>query len=331
MIMEDFKDRKKLSIDEIANIKEHPILRNLECPIDNMIPTEKNAVFCKKCETVYCKDCFNVWKKTSSMCPMRCQLDMNENISGTLIEQQLLRIKVKCAYEKNGCKKLVLFKNYNEHLNECAKRPIDCDFCKAKIIYSNLNEHVLNNCEEFKINCYICNTNVRLADYNNHINQCINKYQYCYICNSFNQNNIANKYDCKYELINCDSCQLPEIRETLQDNCHICLSINNNKNNIEEVNKYLLSLSIRLQNIYDKGLQKKIETNNSFLVCLQDKMKKLIKHFKNVQIQINNKINKIENEINCKTDSVVKDIKTEIKELKAKEANVNYKIKSKYF
>lgn len=328
--MEDFRDRKKLALDEIANLKENVILRNLECPIDNMVPTDKNAVFCKKCETVYCKDCFNAWKKTSNMCPMRCQLDMNENISGTLIEQQLLKIKVKCPYEKNGCKMNILFKNYNDHLNECAKRPVNCEFCNASIIYSNFNDHVLYHCEKLKLDCYICKSSIRIPEYTKHMNLCVTKHQYCYICNSFSEQNIANKYDCKFEVINCGICQLPEIRQTLYDKSHQCLYQNNNKISNEEINKYLLSLSIRLQYFYDKSLSEKSEMNNRYFMIFQEQMKKILKHFKGVQNQINSKINKIDSEINCKTDTVIKEMKSELKDLKVKENSVSIKIKGKF-
>lgn len=324
--------REKITPEEIVNPKDIPLIRNIECPIDNMVPLEDYAVVCKKCETIFCKDCIDIWKKSSRVCPMRCSPMELIKVEHTIIGQQLQKIRLKCNNDIYGCEAKILVKDYKKHENECPYKQEECGSCKEKKCSFLLADHLLTECEVLKIKCFVCSAKCQLGEVKAHINDCLEKSDYCEICNSYHnnitdQNNINDinlKYNCRLQILNCSKCNLPELNYLIGTPEHICLN-DKAKSLPNSLNNYLLQLSVRISVSMEKALKDRVKLNEEFLKDFKEKIKCIQKIYFYKLYTITNKHKKIYEDYNRKIISRSNETKESI--IKLKEENVIYTTK----
>lgn len=327
---------KKLQLEEILNQNEISLLRNIECPIDNMIPLENNAVVCKKCETVYCKDCIESWKKTNNICPMRCQPMELIPIEKTILVQQLDRIQIKCKYHNFGCTTKVGVKDPKVHENDCYYKQMECSKCKESVNDGFFLDHLISKCSKSRLTCFVCLAQHNLSAFHSHIKSCIDSFLICEVCSdyhpkeSFSVDGLSNK--CKMKLILCKKCNLPELSCYLTPNQmdHNCIS-EKFANCQFAVSNYLLYLGSRIEGL----IEKKVKEKTVVLARINNEYKDISEYIeKKIQSKlyiINNKRKKVEDESSKKIT-----LKNQLKQeentsISIKNRQIHGKIQGKYF
>ena len=208
---------KKVERERIANASEIPLLDDMECTIDNMISLE--PVMCSKCQTVFCADCLYSWKLTSLKCPLRCAPFQTIYLKDTIFKTQLSKIKVKCIYDKFGCKVLSSIYDLDKHQKYCEYRIVMCEKCKKEISIKNQIEHLLNECNGNKFSCFICKEKFNYAKLPSHIKNCF----------ALNEKNFFNNVN---TIEKCNQCGMRKIKNEE----HVCY----NKNSLNE-GQYLVN------------------------------------------------------------------------------------------
>jgi hypothetical protein len=278
----------KISIDDIVNQEELPLLNYLECPIDNLISLA--PVMCKKCETCFCQDCIDNWKKKSNICPMRCNPMELITIDKTILKQQLDKIRLPCTNYKLGCLSKLLIKEVQTHEKICEYKGIKCDKCGETVPMIGLLYHLYESCKKNTVNCFICNTAINLNNFLSHIQNFEVQLNMCKICvqplggNSDSADLLSlHGKTCSLKLINCQKCKLPELQSEILNLNHRCL----NDCDLSNLNTYLKSLQGR----YELSI-------NEIIIKQDEKYKDFLKKFGD----INNEILRRENEKCLKLD-----------------------------
>lgn len=279
---------KKISNEDVANTKEILLIRNLECPICNMIPLEQQSYVCKKCETLYCKDCLDLWKKNNSSCPMRCIPFDFSPIENTVLYQQLMKIRLKCKNEANGCTEKPYYKDLSHHQNHCFYNQVECCKCNEYISEGNMINHLIESCSGMSLSCFICSSRHQVISMYSHIKSCIeeNNFQ-CKTCSDYHSS-IGNDFSnetCQLSICECSKCGLPDIQSSIEKSDHVCVNTNKsivNKERMYMINTYLLELTNKIEaSIERKGIHRR-------------------EAFKSFMNDINIMINYIKNKVNSK-------------------------------
>ena len=224
----------KLSIEDIVNRDEIPLVETLECPIDSMISL--TPVICKKCETVYCTDCINSWKKKSSECPMRCKPIELIECDKTIFKQQIDLIRVLCPNKEFGCFEKVLYREKLLHEKKCLYIPFKCDKCELKMATNSYISHLTESCDKSKLMCIYCSNHFNILFLSKHIEICFknNLNSFCETCMKIHKI----KEECSLKVEDCEKCKMPDLKFDLINKIHKCCY----ENSADKVNLYLRNI-----------------------------------------------------------------------------------------
>lgn len=284
---------KKLSVDEIANLDELYLLTYLECPIDNMISL--NPLMCKKCETIFCSDCIEDWKKRSNVCPMRCNPIQLISTEKTIVRQQINKIKKHCPYQKHGCLERILLSDLPRHEKTCEYRETLCDKCREVVPMINYTNHLYEVCSKNMIKCPICETYLNLEVLLKHIDDCRQKTKLCEHCC---KNESISPHICEMRLVECPSCQFPELSRNVKKSYHKCIE---DKDNATNINTYLKNIHSQFEGELDASQSEREDKIKEF----NDKLAELTKEVMNKECD---KANILENKVNKLTEDSMKRI-----------------------
>lgn len=175
-------------------------IANLICPICYDIIN--NPISCSEKENShsFCKECINSYFKKSDKdkCPM-CKNNF-EHKTNKKLEDELSKLSFQCIYNKEGCNKIIPYKDYFKHiyickysnyLNVCKvekynnknKFFVSCDF---KGNNSQIEEH-FKKCALFEYNCSFCNKTILRINLKEHMEKECKKIGF-----------LSTKYDLKY-------------------------------------------------------------------------------------------------------------------------------------
>jgi len=256
---------QKISIDDIVNTDELPLINYLECPIDNSI--SMTPLMCKKCETCFCQDCIETWKKKSNICPMRCNPMELINIDKTILKHQLDKLRLACGNYNMGCLAKLLVKDISAHEKLCEYKGIKCDKCQETIPAIGLLMHLYESCKSNVVNCFICNSSVNLAHVLSHLGKCDIESSICAVCiQPIAENTELHWKVCSLKVINCQNCKLPELQSEIYNGNHKCMI----DSDLTDVNKYLKSLQSKYEFSVNEITAKCEERYNEFLKKLGD-------------------------------------------------------------
>jgi len=165
------------------------LVEELICPICESLVI--NPVCCSKCEKPFCKYCIDTWLKKKNTCPNRCVYKEAE--LPRILRNLLNKVKVKCPNHELGCKEIILYENYEKHLNNCEYAQWRClgENCgyvntKAKVI-----DHVNNDCTKLKEKCKWCGLSFDVSEFLYHFNNCDFMNETCIYCGmNINKNNV---------------------------------------------------------------------------------------------------------------------------------------------
>ena len=157
-----------LRLEDIANANSIPLINELECQIDNVIPL--NPIMCVSCQTVFCEKCIDKWKSDGhNTCPKRCSPLTTRSIKGTVLEQQFQSIKLKCKNYKNGCKQPLTLNEKKHHELICEYNSKQCLYCKRSIVTKEEFAHLFNQCKMFLVRCLFCKGSFSFTEINKHV------------------------------------------------------------------------------------------------------------------------------------------------------------------
>jgi hypothetical protein len=285
---------EKISIDDIVNTDELPLINYLECPIDNLI--SMTPVMCKKCETCFCLDCIETWKKKSNICPMRCNPMELMNIDKTILKQQLDKLRLSCGNYNMGCLAKLLVKEVPLHEKICEYKGIKCDKCEETIPAIGLLIHLYESCKKNVVNCFICNMSLNLGTVLSHIEKCEIGSSMCAVCIQPRAENIElHSKVCSLKLINCQICKMPELQSEINSGNHKCLM----DSDLSNMNKYLKSVQSKYELSVNEIISHHDENYNDFLKKFGDINSEILK-------RENEKCTKLEHKLARLSDEYLK-------------------------
>ena len=163
-----------------------------------------------KCSHTFCKKCFEKFYNKYHKCPISKELLEDGNYTSvSLISKSIGKRQIKCKNVNKGCEWIGKISEMNNHLlNDCQKSLVKCTFkgCNLEVLRENLNEHK-NKCEYRSMECIDCKNIFPFHFLEEHYNICpkkkINCPQECglIIERGDIDNHIKNFCDCT--LINC--------------------------------------------------------------------------------------------------------------------------------
>ncbi|ESO89090.1 hypothetical protein LOTGIDRAFT_154170 [Lottia gigantea] len=124
------------------------------------------------CGHRFCEVCITnvIGTRRAARCPVDntwfyCDGQLFEDIA---IRREILSFAVKCYYFNEGCEWKGELRDYEEHIEECIYRPVECTHqCGASVLYLNLSEH-LDICPRRPTICAHCQENIIHVDMTKH-------------------------------------------------------------------------------------------------------------------------------------------------------------------
>ena len=203
-----------------------------ECPVCLQILREPHQVSC--CGKNYCKSCIDSVKVKSNQCPCCKMADFGTFHNKSLQQTLYTEFKVYCSNRKRGCEWVGNLGEVDNHLNMrppqekelegCQFVQVECSFCSAAYLRSELRVHKTTECLKRPFSCEHCkNFNATYAEVAFHWNECgffpvpcPNK------CGATLQRQLVDKHianDCPETIVDCDfkhfGCNVKLTRRTL--------------------------------------------------------------------------------------------------------------------
>ena len=171
---------------DIDNLIQRDNIEDFTCPICLYIL--RNPLNCSDNNTShsFCKECIERYmhEKNSNNCPI-CKQNFQNKIKNDIIEK-LNKFTFNCCFKNVGCKKIISYSDYFNHINNCEYNNIkyECQIkkynykskkfiiCGVKDNKTNIEKH-LKLCALKKIKCIFCNENILQMDLEEHVqNKC---------------------------------------------------------------------------------------------------------------------------------------------------------------
>ena len=168
------------------NVIENDDLFDLICPICYNI--FKNP---KKCSSninshSFCKECIDKYLEEQDICPI-CKRYF-EYYDNKPIKKRLNKLRFKCFYHEDGCKKILNYTDYLNHIKSCKHKNIiyQCEAekyniskkqfekCNFKGNIKEMEEH-FKNCELLNYLCIFCNKKILKINFKEHLQNTFKK------------------------------------------------------------------------------------------------------------------------------------------------------------
>jgi hypothetical protein len=282
-----------LHLDDIINIDSLPLINELECQIDNVIPL--NPIMCVHCQTIFCENCINKWKSDGhNICPKRCSPLTTRGVEGTILEQQLQSIRLKCKNYNNGCKQHLMLNEKNNHESICEYNSKQCSYCNEMIVIKEEFMHLLNQCEMFKVICLFCRGKFSFNEINKHVDIC------------------KETFDCNrklFQIEKCVQCGTFDYKDSINEiKDHKCVKFNNK---IEEMLYYYRFIEQNELQVNAVFLNENKDMN-IFIKDIEAKTNKLLTLKTNNLNALNTQIENIKQKLTTKRNESIQQLKREI-------------------
>ena len=139
---------KEEMLEELQELRtmRREVKAKMECPVCLTIPREGPPPCCPRGHII-CKGCFDKIKGSQGVCPT-CREPMG---GGKNLLAMVLIENIRHQCDLNGCKEMVLFKNYKQHQKECKYRLVKCpgsNFrCSTLVPFCEVEDHA-NRCSD---------------------------------------------------------------------------------------------------------------------------------------------------------------------------------------
>ncbi|XP_068735287.1 TNF receptor-associated factor 1-like [Montipora capricornis] len=150
------------------------------------IPSKYICEFCKlvlcdpmqtPCAHFYCRDCLGHLKSEDDGDEVyKCKTDdeqfkRSEVFPDRFVRNEIQDCTVHCRHKESGCEWFGPITSLNEHVSGCDFLEIPCVFekCNAKVLKSNLAQHLETDCSQRQTECRYCSQEIRYCDLEEHV------------------------------------------------------------------------------------------------------------------------------------------------------------------
>ena len=137
---------------EPAFVKE--LADKYKCSIcTNLLDT---PVLTECCGQHYCKACLEKWiiRKNESSCP-HCRAENFKKIVSQPIIREIKELGVYCANRKNRCKTIIMYGDFQNHVDKCPFGGVECtnDCDMIELLRKDLEQHCKQECPNQIVHC----------------------------------------------------------------------------------------------------------------------------------------------------------------------------------
>jgi len=167
------------------NVIEKDIIDDLICPICFYVLNNPISCSSNKNAHSFCKECIDQYLKGNNKCPT-CKLNFGYKINNE-INNSLNKLNFECLFKKEGCKDILSYSEYLNHINNCKyDKNIEYE-CNIKKYNYNKKEFEIcgyignkikieqhfKKCGLSEYKCLFCDKNIFQMDIEEHItNEC---------------------------------------------------------------------------------------------------------------------------------------------------------------
>ena len=167
------------------NVLEDFDISDLICPICYNIYNIPKSCSSNKNSHSFCKECIDKFLQEQEICPICKQyFEYHDNKN---LQKKLNKLKFKCYYHERGCKRIINYPDYLNHIKVCKYKNI---IYKCEVEKYNINKKIFEKCdfrgnikdmeEHFKNNellkylCLFCNQKILKINFREHLENTFN-------------------------------------------------------------------------------------------------------------------------------------------------------------
>ena len=150
------------------------------CPLCEGVLNEPSMELCG-CMKLFCKNCLNQYlKHNNNKCPISGDKIIKEPKLIDWVQNSLKLLDIKCKNYEEGCKWIGKYSKYNDHLKQCLKEPTHCinEGCNKIFLRENLENHI-KDCQYRSISCNKCGMKIKYSEKDKHDDLCSKKEIKC--------------------------------------------------------------------------------------------------------------------------------------------------------
>ena len=155
------------NVGECQFVEKPPAHINTECPVCHYLLREPVQITC--CGNMLCSACFSQLSKARQACPL-CRKTELKGFPDSNHKRIMEGFRVYCCYRGEGgagCQWVGKLGDHSNHLNAtpsdntrrlqgCEYVPLDCSFCRTKVLRWRLNHHETAVCPQRRMKCEHC-------------------------------------------------------------------------------------------------------------------------------------------------------------------------------
>ncbi|GFQ84770.1 uncharacterized protein TNCT_187111 [Trichonephila clavata] len=141
---------------------------------------------CRRCSTLdsslnrarcghgFCGRCVSMVRAARFQCPVDSRsVEKKELVVDKEIKDKILELSVYCLQKKRGCKKTLILKELETHLESCGYVPVSCPCsCGLQVTKRELAQHLTSTCDRRLVSCPFCQEDVVFKDMDGHNDVC---------------------------------------------------------------------------------------------------------------------------------------------------------------
>ncbi len=125
------------------------------------------------CRHVFCQVCIETWLNNRHSCPSCRQRISSNDLKQVmpLVKNMISRLLIKCVNYKNGCVKLIVLDQYEQHEKECTYEMLSCkyDKCAKQLLRKDRAMHETQECVYRELKCQKdCGLFLPISEYKGH-------------------------------------------------------------------------------------------------------------------------------------------------------------------
>ena len=161
-------DNKDTKIDPLLFIDQE-LIKQFICPICKYLLNEPTMDMCG-CSKLFCKNCLVEYLKShDNTCIISGNKSTKEPLYIKWVDDLIKLYDIKCKNASRECNWVGKFSKFKEHILICPKEPLPCSFegCDKIILRENYEEH-LQTCNFKTINCKLCGLKLKYNEIEKH-------------------------------------------------------------------------------------------------------------------------------------------------------------------